>query len=112
MTYWMLNIDSRVPCIGASGVISGIIALYAVLFPKVRLSFLISNRYSYHMRLYKWVSIPAWCAFLMWVIFQTIMAFAVEKSSGGGVAYSAHLGGAFFGLIAGIIMLLWNKRKK
>ncbi len=112
MAYWVLNIDSRIPCIGASGIISGVIALYAVLFPNVRLSFLISNRYSYRIGLYKWVSIPAWCAFLVWVIFQTIMAFAVEKSSQGGVAYTAHLGGAFFGLAAGIIMLLWNKRKK
>ena len=34
LLYWLLDIHSTVPCVGASGAISGIAGIYFVLFPK------------------------------------------------------------------------------
>lgn len=107
--YLTVHSESAIPCIGASGVISGIIALYAVLFPKVRLSFLLTSRRILLWRLWHWISLPAWAVFVLWMIFQSIMAFVAEVDRAGGVAYSAHIGGALFGLFAGTFLVLSKK---
>ncbi len=90
---------TEIPCVGASGFISGVIACYAVCFPRVRLSFSLMSRSILGVLLARrcWFSIPAWGAFLLWVLLQFVMAFLPR--SGGGVAYLAHLGGALPGLL-------------
>ena len=92
--------SSMVPCIGASGFISGVIAAYAVFFPKVSISFFIRifGPFVGH-----WVALPAWGAFVLWMLFQGGMALCTLSSAGkaGGIAYGAHLGGALFGIAAG-----------
>lgn len=102
--YCVLNIDSNIPCVGASGVISGITAAYAVLFPWVNLSFCFR-----HVCIFNWIKIPAWGAFALWIIFQILMAFVIENKAGSGVAYSAHIGGAICGLIFGMILRISSK---
>ena len=92
--------QSTIPCVGASGFISGIIAAYAVFFPKVTISLLFHIRWT---MIWRWVAIPAWGAFLSWMIGQTFMA-ALTSTTASGVAYGAHLGGAIFGLVAGFFM--------
>ena len=86
--------------------------LYAVLFPKVQLSFLLTSRRMILWRLWHWISLPAWAVFVLWMVFQSIMAFAAEMDSAGGVAYSAHIGGAIFGLLAGTFLVLSKKEFK
>ena len=90
---------TEIPCVGASGFISGVIACYAVCFPRVRLSFMLISRSVFGAILARrnWFSIPAWGAFAFWVVLQIVMAFLPR--SGGGVAYLAHLGGALPGLL-------------
>ena len=83
--------DPSVPCIGASGFISGIIAAYAITFPRARISFLV--------RLC-WLSICAWQAFALWIIYQTVALMTAANSS---VAYAAHLGGMIPGIIFAVI---------
>ena len=95
LLYLWLKTGSTIPCIGASGFISGIIAMYAVLYPGVTL--IIGLRY-------RLVGIPAWLGFLLWALFQLAMTYLTHDSTGGGVAYAAHLGGAIPGLICGFIM--------
>ena len=94
---------STVPCVGASGFISGVIACYAICFPKVRLSFMLWAR-SFTFAFFSgrnWLAIPAWGAFGIWIFFQVVMA-AVSKSGGGGVAYMAHIGGVLPGILFAI----------
>ena len=89
---------STVPCIGASGFISGIIAAYAVFFPDVTISLCLR-----YFLIFRWFGIPAWGAFILWILLQGIMAmvaFHVEA----GVAFGAHLGGALFGLAVGFLL--------
>ena len=89
---------STVPCIGASGFISGIIAAYAVFFPDVTIS--LCMRY---LLIFRWFGIPAWGAFVLWILLQGIMAM-VSFHIDAGVAFGAHLGGAIFGLAVGFLL--------
>ena len=89
---------STMPCVGASGFISGIIAAYAVFFPDVTISLCLR-----YLLIFRWIGIPAWGAFILWLLFQgamMLLSFHVEA----GVAYSAHLGGALFGLAVGFLL--------
>ncbi|MBR5080057.1 MAG: rhomboid family intramembrane serine protease [Victivallales bacterium] len=90
--------NSTVPCVGASGFISGVIAAYAVFFPDVTISLCLR-----FFLCFRWFGIPAWFAFVLWMLLQglmTLMTFHVEA----GVAYGAHLGGALFGLAVGFLL--------
>ena len=91
--------QSTIPCIGASGGISGIITYYALRFPRARLGFLF--RYFFYFR---WVHVPAYAALLFWFLLQFLYVF--EQHLGiGNVAALAHLGGAAVGAVA---WLLWR----
>jgi len=88
---------STVPCVGASGGISGVIVFYALQFPKARLGFLF--RYFVYFR---WLQIPAWGALVLWLLLQT--SGVIDQLNGfSNVAATAHLGGAG----AGFIFWLW-----
>jgi membrane associated rhomboid family serine protease len=82
---------SHIPSIGASGGISGVIAFYALQFPKARLGFF--------TRLY-WIQIPAWGAFALWILLQIVTSFQ-QLAGLSNVSGLAHLGGA------GVGFLLW-----
>jgi len=87
---------SQAPLIGASGAVSGIIAAYLMLYPKVTVWVLIAWR----------IPIPltaAWCLGA-WIAFQFWqLAFASDTSN---VAWLAHIGG----LAAGVIFVVILKR--
>ena len=84
-----LSPSSPVPMVGASGAISGIMGAYIVLYPKARIDTLI----------FIWiVQLPAWGMLSYWLLLQLSGVFAVP-GSGGGVAFGAHLGGFFAGLL-------------
>lgn len=78
----LMNPESPQPLIGASGAISGVIASYLLLYPRVRVWGLA----------FKWVPlrIPAMYALGAWILFQLLSAvFDVQ----GQVGWWAHLGG-------------------
>jgi membrane associated rhomboid family serine protease len=93
------NLQSTVPCVGASGGISGVITYYALRFPRARLGFLF--RYWWYFR---WIHFPAYVALLIWFALQLFLA--LEQHYGvSNVAALAHLGGAAVGVVA---WLLWR----
>lgn len=104
--YLLFRSASPVPCVGASGFISGVIAAYSVCFPQVTISFLIRPRYTF--RCY-WIGIPAWAAFGLWLIFQLLMAYLTRENTGGGVAYTAHIGGAIPGVLFALYLRFRQK---
>jgi membrane associated rhomboid family serine protease len=80
--------DMRIPALGASGAISGVLGGYLLLFPHRRVVVLL-------FRFLTWV--PAWVAIGIWFLFQIIeMMGALGQSVG--VAYGAHVGGFVAGL--------------
>jgi membrane associated rhomboid family serine protease len=86
------------PCVGASGFISGIIAAYAVFFPDVTISLCLR-----YLLIFRWIGIPAWGAFALWMLLQGLMTLLTFHAEAG-VAYGAHLGGALFGLAVGFLL--------
>ncbi len=89
----MGNPNSSIPCIGASGGISGIITFYALKFPKVKLGFI------FRILLYfRWIKLNALTMFFFWILLQFI---GVWKQLNGysNVSSLAHLGGVCIGFI-------------
>lgn len=84
---------SRLPLIGASGAISGVCALYMVMFPwnKMRLQFF--------FLIFPVFSIPVRAFFVVgfWFLEQYLMAMSSDPTMGG-VAFWAHVGGFMTGI--------------
>jgi len=87
-----VNLDSPIPCIGASGGISGVIAYYALCHPEAKVGLLLRFWWHFH-----WVYIPAGIAFLMWVLLQAGLSWG-QVNGFTNVAAMAHLGGAAVGV--------------
>lgn len=79
-----------IPSLGASGAISGVLGGYILLFPKRKVRAILVRSV---------VEIPAFAALGIWIVFQLISGFLSAGEEGGGVAYGAHIGGFFAGLI-------------
>jgi len=82
---------SQVPCIGASGGISGIIVFYALKFPHARLGFLFRIYWAF-----RWVRISARTALILWLLLQSLGAWQ-QLAGFTNVSALAHLGGAAVG---------------
>jgi membrane associated rhomboid family serine protease len=93
---------STMPCVGASGGISGLIVFYALAFPRARLSFM--WRYWLYFR---WIGMPAWVALVLWLLLQSWGAYA-QFMGFSHVSATAHLGGAGVGFLA---WLAWHRTK-
>jgi membrane associated rhomboid family serine protease len=78
------------PLIGASGGVSGVVAAYVILYPRVRIWALFLNGIP--------LRLPAYWAIGFWFAFQFVSAFF---GSDDGVGWFAHLGG----FIAGAILI-------
>lgn len=79
-----------IPSLGASGAISGVLGGYLLLFPHRRVRVIM---------FYQLMEVPAIVAIGIWFVFQLINGIGLlGSSSGGGVAYGAHIGGFFAGL--------------
>ena len=91
--------DSTSPLIGASGAISGVVAAYVLLHPKVKIWVLLFFRIP--------LKLPAYWAIGAWILYQAYFAlYAYFVTSTDDVAWFAHLGG----LVAGAILVLPLKR--
>jgi membrane associated rhomboid family serine protease len=93
-----LNPDGVVPNLGASGAISGVLGAYLVLFPRNRVRAIF---------FYVIVSVPAVVAIGLWIVFQFVNGFGsimVSQETAGGVAYGAHIGGFFAGLLLALVL--------
>ena len=88
------------PCIGASGGISGVIAFYALRFPRARLGFMVR-----YWMAFRWFHVPAWSALIGWFALQFFLAYR-QLAGIGHISALAHLGGAAIGLLA---WLLWRE---
>ena len=85
---------STVPMVGASGAIGGVMGAYALLFPRARIHLLVI------LIIYvTTISVPAILMLGYWFALQLISGVASFGSSGGGVAFWAHIGGFVAGLV-------------
>jgi membrane associated rhomboid family serine protease len=93
------NMGSRIPTIGASGAVSGVLGAYALLFPLSRIKFLFVFWFLFFVRI-DTIYLPAVVAIGFWFLLQLLLGFMVaSRPMMGGVAYWAHIGGFLFGVI-------------
>ncbi|HUF09713.1 MAG TPA: rhomboid family intramembrane serine protease [Rhodothermales bacterium] len=93
----MLDPDSMVPSLGASGAISGVLGAYLVLFPRNRVNAIF---------FFSVVSVPAILVIGLWIAFQLISGWGVLSAGPqlGGVAYGAHVGGFVAGALCALVL--------
>jgi membrane associated rhomboid family serine protease len=91
----LIDTDSTVPTIGASGAIAAVLGGYAILYPRARVITLV-----FIIIIFTIIELPALVVLGLWFLLQLLPAFTQPVvDSGGGVAYFAHIGGFVFGLI-------------
>lgn len=88
--HYLVNINSTLPAVGASGAISGVMGAYMFLFPQSRIIFFLPIFF-----LPYFVELSAFVYLAFWFIGQLISGTAslFIYSSGGGIAFWAHIGG-------------------
>jgi membrane associated rhomboid family serine protease len=96
------DVSSQIPMIGASGAIGGVLGAYLINYPNSRVLVLIPFGFFSQI-----IKIKALYVLGFWFILQFINS-SLSSSSGGGVAYAAHIGG----FITGIILILFFNNKK
>jgi len=87
---------SRIPMVGASGAISGVLGAYLLLFPHARVLTLIPLGFFLHL-----AEIRAVFVLGFWIVIQLLNGFLTFSHEGGGVAWFAHIGG----LVAGFVLI-------
>jgi len=96
----LLNSDSRVPMVGASGAIAGVMGAYMVKFPRARILTL-----AIIVFFITTFEVPAWLMLIYWFFLQFVGGFESivqsQYSQVGGTAFFAHVGG----FIAGILLI-------
>jgi membrane associated rhomboid family serine protease len=91
------NPYSRVPTIGASGAIAGVMGAYLIKFPRARIVTLIPI-----IIFITTIEIPAAFLLLWWFVIQFVSgvgSLAQTDYTGGGVAWFAHVGGFIAGML-------------
>jgi membrane associated rhomboid family serine protease len=94
-----VNMNSSVPNLGASGAIAGVLGGYIVMFPGQRVRVLMGRNVT---------TMSALVVIGFWIILQLFSSFsaftASSQTEGGGVAYMAHVGGFFAGLVLAFVL--------
>jgi rhomboid family protein len=93
VTLWFASAaDARLPNVGASGAIAGVLGAYFVLLPSARVLTLI---------FFVVIEVPAVLVLGLWFVFQLWAGSASfeQPEEGGGVAFFAHIGGFVFGML-------------
>ncbi len=87
---------SRVPTIGASGAIAGVLGAYLILYPRAKIASLVPILFIFTI-----IDIPAFLFLLFWFVSQLFSGWlTLQGAAGSGVAWWAHVGGFLFGMLA------------
>jgi membrane associated rhomboid family serine protease len=101
MTQALMNPDSTIPMVGASGAISGVLGAYVLLHPHATVRVLI------FIGVFATIAhVPAMIVLGLWFLTQFVSA-AFSQTGGPGVAFWAHVGG----FVAGMVLVPVLKQK-
>ncbi|TYC52604.1 rhomboid family intramembrane serine protease [Rhodobacterales bacterium] len=96
MAYAVLDVQSQVPLIGASGAVSGVVGAYLMLHPRVKIWVLVLGRVPLRLSA-KWI-------LGAWIVYQFFNAVTAVNSD---VAWVTHIGG----LASGAVLVAFMRRK-
>jgi len=98
MAHAVFSAGSRIPAIGASGAIAGVLGAYLLLYPHARVMTLIPIFFFITVR-----ELPAILILGLWFVLQLFSGVGslgvTDAQDMGGVAYFAHIGGFVAGLL-------------
>ncbi|MFL6247203.1 MAG: rhomboid family intramembrane serine protease [Thermoanaerobaculia bacterium] len=98
LAHAFFSAGSRVPAIGASGAIAGVLGAYLILFPHARVLTLIPIFFFITLR-----ELPAVIILGLWFVLQLFSGVGslgvTDAEDMGGVAYFAHIGGFVSGML-------------
>jgi membrane associated rhomboid family serine protease len=89
------NPASRIPMVGASGAISGVLGAYLRVYPRARILTVVPLGC-----FVTFVEISALIVLGCWILVQVVNGFMTFTFAGGGVAWLAHVGGFALGLLS------------
>ncbi len=93
-TQVLVDPQSRLPMVGASGAISGVLGAYILLYPRVRVHTLVTLGFFVTS-----VALPAYVILGYWFVLQLLLGTVGALSRvEGGIAVWAHVGGFIAGL--------------
>lgn len=96
---------SRLPLVGASGAISGVLGFYFIWFPRNQVKVWVLL-FPFFMNV---VFLPARLVLGFYLILDNLLPFLLTRGSqGAGVAFGAHIGG----FLAGLAVAWWKDRKQ
>jgi membrane associated rhomboid family serine protease len=106
--FFILSSHSTAPMVGASGALSGIMACYAAFEKKRRVPFFyfLSPIKGYYGLIY----LPTLLIFLLCFLTDIASFLGTPAELGAGIAYTAHIGGAIFGGIVGLVLRYFGFR--
>ena len=111
LTYGAKHPASVIPLVGASGAIAAVMGAYLVRFLKSKVEFLfvpLLLRPTLHFRFF----VPAFVVLPLWFVKQFLEMRGEDSGGGGGIAFSAHVGGFVFGAAFALIVKLTRFEEK
>ena len=90
----LMGPGSRIPMVGASGAISGVLGGYILLYPHARVLTLIPIFFFAQI-----AEIPAFIMLGLWFLIQLVSGLGSLGFEAGGVAWFAHVGGFLAGMV-------------
>jgi len=94
---------SRIPMVGASGAIGGVMGAYILLYPRVHVHMLFI--FVFYVTT---IAVPAFLMLGYWFLVQLLSGVSTYGSEGGGVAFWAHVGG----FVAGVVLIFFFRDKQ
>lgn len=97
--------DSRVPLVGASGAIAGVLGAYLILYPTASVTVLVP------ILLFLPINIPAFVVLALWFVtqfFNGMAAITATSHVTGGTGWWAHIGG----FVLGAILIFFFRRRR
>jgi membrane associated rhomboid family serine protease len=91
----LVDPNSAIPTVGASGAIAGVLGAYALLYPRARVVTVV-----FIVIFFTVIELPALLVLGVWILIQLALGANDLGGTEGGVAYFAHIGGFAFGLLA------------
>jgi membrane associated rhomboid family serine protease len=91
--------DAQVPTLGASGAIAAVLGGYIVLYPRAKVFGLLVV---FPVRVSAWFYLGAW---FLYQVYEANAGLWAADTSGGGVAFFAHVGGFVFGFLVTKVLL-------
>ncbi len=106
----LVDTDSTVPTLGASGAVAAVLGGYLLLFPRARVVTFVFIIFFFTI-----LELPAILFLGIWILQQALFAYfdvIQPTGEGGGVAYFAHIGGFALGLLTVRLIAKEERRRR